>query len=176
EAQACSCLKLSPSEGLAASQAVFTGEVIAIEPNETTKFGGLAITLRVKQVWKGALQQQVEVHTAGSSAACGYSFVQGTTYLVYAVRDDADPMRVSLCSRTARVDDAQEDLDFLGKPAQRFDDPGVRRKSEQTEANAKADCSASPASTASPSLGLFALMLLGVALAFRRRKRGRTDD
>jgi hypothetical protein len=168
EAQACSCLKLSPSEGFAASQAVFTGEVIAIGPNETTKFGGLEITLRVKQVWKGALQEQVEVHTAGSSAACGYRFVQGTTYLVYAVRDDADPLRVSLCSRTARVEDAQEDLDFLGKPSQRFGDPGSRRKSEHAEANTKDNCSASRGPTGDRGLVLSALMLVGGMLAVRR--------
>ena len=79
EARACSCMKLSPSEGLTSSHAVFTGEVTDIEPNEATRFGGLEISLRVMQVWKGEPEREIKVHTAGSSAACGYTFVKGET-------------------------------------------------------------------------------------------------
>jgi hypothetical protein len=122
EARACSCMELTPSEGLTSSYAVFTGEVIEIRKNTATRFGGLEVTLRVKQMWKGDPSEELKVHTAGSSAACGYSFAKGVTYLVYAVRDEADPLRVSLCSRTAPADRAKKDLDFLGKPRQVFDD------------------------------------------------------
>ena len=101
EARACSCMKLTPAEGLSSSDAVFSGEVTQIEKNEATRFGGLEVTLRVKEVWKGAPAEEIKVHTAGNSAACGYPFAVGTTYLVYALNDEADPMRVSLCSRTA---------------------------------------------------------------------------
>jgi hypothetical protein len=158
EARACSCMQLSPSEGLSSSHAVFTGEVTDIERNEATRFGGLEITLRVKRVWKGAPQEEIKVHTAGSSAACGYSFVKGKTYLVYAVRDEADPMRVSLCSRTAPVENAKEDLDFLGKPSHQFDDPGGRRR----------NCSASPGSLGGTHVAWIALLLAGTALTMRR--------
>ena len=41
-------------------------------PNKATRFGGLEVTLRVKRVWKGAPQEEIKVHTAGRSAACGY--------------------------------------------------------------------------------------------------------
>ena len=153
-------MQLSPSEGLSSSYAVFSGEVTDIGPNETTRFGGLEITFRVERVWKGDANPEIKVHTAGSSAACGYSFVKGTKYLVYAVHDDADPMRVSLCSRTARLDDAKEDLRFLGKPLHQFD--GKRRK---------ADCAAAPVSTGAPGAGWFALLLVGVVLAMRRVRR-----
>jgi hypothetical protein len=137
-AHACSCMKLTPSEGLTSSYAVFTGVVTQIEKNTRTRFGGLEVTLRVKQIWKGDRVEELKVHTAGSSAACGYPFAEGVTYLVYAVRDEADPLRVSLCSRTAPVDKAKEDLDFLGKPTHVFEgrkrggcsvaseDPGLR--------------------------------------------------
>jgi len=158
EARACSCMQLSPSEGLSSSHAVFTGEVTDIEPNKATRFRGLEITLRVKRVWKGAPQEEIKVHTAGSSAACGYSFVKGKTYLVYALRDEADPMRVSLCSRTAPVENAKEDLDFLGKPSHRFDDEGGRRR----------NCSASPGTTGAPGLGWMVLLLAGATLTARR--------
>ena len=168
EARACSCMKLSPSEGLTSSYAVFTGEVIQIAPNKATTFGGIEITLRVKKVWKGDIGEQVEVHTAASSAACGYGFAKGETYLVYATRDEADPMRVSLCSRTAPLANAQEDLDFLGKPSKEFDDPTASRKSQHGEANMKDNCSASPGPRAHVGLGWMVLLLAGAGLTLRR--------
>jgi len=158
EARACSCIKLSPSEGLTSSHAIFTGEVTKIEPNKATRFGGLEITLRVERVWKGDPQREIKVHTAGSSAACGYTFVKGEKYLVYALRDDADPMRVSLCSRTALVKNAKEDLSYLGDPKHQFD--GGKRDG----------CAAAPGNTEDASFGLFALLLIGMMLLMRRRR------
>ncbi len=169
EARACSCMKISPSEALSSAYAVFTGQVTKIEPNTATGFGGIEITLRVKKLWKGTLDEQVEVHTAGNSAACGYGFAKGETYLVYAERDEADPMRVSLCSRTSLVANAQEDLDFLGKPSQRFDDATGRRKSTHGEANMKDNCSASPGPAGRTGLGWVVLLLATSATLARRR-------
>jgi hypothetical protein len=148
-------MTLTPSEGLSSSHAVFSGEVIDIERNETTRFGGLEVTLQVKRVWKGEPKEEIKVRTAGSSAACGYTFVKGKTYLVYAVSDDADPMRVSLCSRTAPIEDAKEDLDFLGKPSHRYDDGNGR-------------CTASLGTTESTRLGWMVLLLAGATLMMRR--------
>jgi MYXO-CTERM domain-containing protein len=153
-------MKLSPSEGLSSSRAVFTGEVTKIEPNAATRFGGLEVTFRVDRVWKGDPNPEIKVHTAGSSAACGYAFLEGETYLVYAVRDNADPMRVSLCSRTTPIESAKEDLRFLGKPLHEFDDSRSN--------NGK--CAAAPANTDGPGFGLLVLLLLGAVLAMRRRR------
>ena len=161
-------MKLTPAEGLSSSYAVFTGEVTDMERNTATKFGGVEITLGVKKVWKGDIGAQVQVRTAGSSAACGYSFVKGETYLVYADRDGADPMRVSLCSRTSLVASAHEDLDFLGKPSQQFDDAGASRKSKDGEARRRDNCSASPGPAGRSGLGWMLLFLAGATLAIRR--------
>jgi hypothetical protein len=147
-------MQLTPSEGLSSSHAVFTGEVTAIEPNQATRFGGLEVTFRVQQLWKGEPRAEIKVHTAGSSAACGYAFAKGRSYLVYAVRDDADPLRVSLCSRTAPIENAKGDLRFLGKPSHKFD--GSR------------GCAAGPLHTDGLGLGLLALLLLGAIVAARR--------
>lgn len=156
EARACSCMQLTPSEGLTSSYAVFTGEVIAIDKNSATRFGGLEVTLRVKKMWKGDPSEELKVHTAGSSAACGYAFAKGTTYLVYAVRDEADPLRVSLCSRTAPVDKAKKDLDSLGKPTHVFDN------------GKKSGCSvASDGASGGPSGSFF--LFMAIALLGARR-------
>lgn len=160
EARACSCMQLTASEGLTSSSFVFTGEVLEIAKNEATRFGGLEVTLRVKRLWKGNPVETLKVHTAGSSAACGYSFVKGQTYLVYAVSDEADPLRVSLCSRTAPVDQAKEDLDYLGKPEHDFDRGSARRKNR--------NCSASPIGEAPNDAAWMLLVLTGLALSARR--------
>jgi hypothetical protein len=151
-------MQLTQAEGLSSSHAVFTGEVTAIEPNQATRFGGLEVTFRVQQLWKGEPQAEIKVRTAGSSAACGYTFAKGSSYLVYAVRDDADPLRVSLCSRTAPIENAKDDLRFLGKPSHKFD--GSRGRS--------GTCAAGPLNADGPGLGLLALLLIGATLAVRR--------
>jgi hypothetical protein len=155
DASACSCMKLTPSEGLTSSYAVFTGEVIDIQKNNVTPFGGIEVTIRVKQMWKGEPQKELKVRTAGSSAACGYAFAKGVTYLVYAVRDDADPLRVSLCSRTAPVDRAKEDLDFLGKPLHTFEE-------------SKRGCSVAPAVSGDDGPIWLLILVVGAALGARR--------
>lgn len=168
EARACSCMKLTPAEGLSSAYAVFIGEVTKIEPNTATKFGGIEITLRVSKVWKGEVGEQVKVRTAGTSAACGYRFVEGERYLVYADRDEADPMRVSLCSRTALVANAGQDLDFLGKPTQELGDASARSKKKDRKARRRDNCSASTGPGEHTAFGWVLLSLAGAALALRR--------
>ena len=150
-------MQLSPSEGLTSSYAVFSGEVTAIDKNTATRFGGLEVTLRVHQVWKGPAEKELKVHTAGSSAACGYAFVKGTTYLVYAVRDEADPLRVSLCSRTAPLDHAKDDLEYLGKPQHDFEGKKRRR-----------DCGVATGDAGTSALASFALFLVFATFGIRR--------
>jgi len=151
-------MKITPSEGFTSSSYVFTGEVTDIDKNDATSFRGLEVTLKVEKVWKGEPKEIIKVHTAGSTAACGYPFKKGETYLVYAVSDEADPIRVSLCSRTAPVGRAKEDLDSLGKPAHTFD-----RK--------RRGCTASPDGTTPFHLASSWLMVLALLGAARRLTR-----
>jgi hypothetical protein len=53
---------------------------------------------------------------APDTAACGYPFTIGTKYLVYA-SSDGNAYRASLCSRTARLADARNDLELLRQSA-----------------------------------------------------------
>jgi len=161
-------MKLSPAEGLSSSRAVFAAVVTDIQPNTATRFGGLEVTLRVEQVWKGAPEETTKVHTAGTGAACGYPFVEGKTYLVYVVHDDADPMRVSLCSRTTPLDKAKEDLDFLGKPSHRFAESGADGRNRHAGTKSKGGCAAASGRPGQTGLALFALMLLAGAITRRR--------
>ncbi|MDH3727793.1 MAG: hypothetical protein OER77_09700 [Myxococcales bacterium] len=162
EARACSCMQQTLEDGAAQSQAIFEGVVTKIAPNTTTSFRGIEVTLAVKRAWKGIDGTEVAVVTASNSAACGYPFAEGSTYVVYAYRDKAGPLRVSLCSLTKPIDQAKADLEHLGEPSKAFAD--ATKKST----NSKDRCTASAGPHESTSLGLFALLIAGLALVSRR--------
>ena len=66
----------------------------------------------VDATWKGVSTARTAINTAGNEGLCGYRFVKGEQYLIYAYRHD-DVFATSICSRTAAALDAGEDLDFL---------------------------------------------------------------
>jgi hypothetical protein len=99
---ACSCIMpVPPLEALAQSDAVFVGTVTGItlvgDYRKNVEFEALV-------VWKGDVGKGVSVSTARDSAACGFGFEAGKTYVVYA-HDDAEGegMTVNSCSRTHEV-------------------------------------------------------------------------
>lgn len=113
-AAACSCVPPPPPErAVEQADAVFIGTVIGIEQEGGEVERGYVVRLRVDRHVKGAQRQEVTIRTAGSSAACGYYFREGKQYLVYANAVEGH-LHTTLCSRTARVADAQEDLRALG--------------------------------------------------------------
>lgn len=129
---ACSCAALPGTpqerarEALSGSTAVFSGEVVDVEesPPATTMIEGTmafvvgegtgTATLRSSEVWKGPRQQTVVVD-AGAGSGCGYPFVEGEEYLVYAT--GRDHLSVSLCSETKPLTEAGSDLEALGEGA-----------------------------------------------------------
>ena len=158
EARACSCLRQTIEEGAAQASAIFEGTVKAVTPNTETQFRGREVTLEVSRAWKGVDSPEVKVLTAGTSAACGYPFTEGSTYLVYAHKEGSSPLRVSLCSHTKLIDTAKPDLKHLGKAP----------KTLQEEESGRG-CSASLG--AGRSVGAWAMpLLLGAWLARRRRR------
>lgn len=113
-ASACSCIAPgTPLEELEKADAVFTGTVTAIDSLDE---GTNRVTLRIVHLWKGPEPIYLSVKTAADSAGCGFNFEQGKDYLVYAQASE-EGYRVSLCSRTALLSTAQEDLDALGYDA-----------------------------------------------------------
>lgn len=114
---ACSCAILpTPEEALARSYAVFSGKAMKIEePPQAIEHSSapVTITFAVKETWKGNVDRMATVKTARSTASCGYAFLEGAEYLVYAAGDDS-LTRVSLCSRTALLAEAEQDLQSLG--------------------------------------------------------------
>ena len=123
QAYACSCAEpVSPTEALDTSAAVFAGRVVSVEgafdpdkapysPEDRT-----TVEFEVGAVWKGAVHERMYVTTRPDGASCGFAFVEGEEYVVYAY-DSAEvdgAYGVYLCSRTALLSQAQADIDALG--------------------------------------------------------------
>jgi len=162
DAYACSCMRQTLEEGAAQAQAIFEGQVTRIGPNTATSFRGVEVEMAVKRAWKGIETNRVTVITASNSAACGYGFMDGITYLVYAYRENDDRLRVSLCSLTKPIDDAKGDLKHLGEPAKDFTGSGKSRRSR--------DCSASSIESSHVSSGLLLWAALLLPAIIRRRR------
>ncbi len=123
-AYACSCLRTPPLESLETSAAVFSGRVIDIEgiplpgPGVFSTFMPVKVTIQVSKVWKGPSDETLVIRTALEGASCGLgrTFMIGEEYLVYAYASgDGSELRAGLCSRTAQISNAQEDLAVLNR-------------------------------------------------------------
>ncbi|HYE17438.1 MAG TPA: hypothetical protein VEA69_03280 [Tepidisphaeraceae bacterium] len=113
-AVACSCLpNPPPAEALKAAGAVFLGKVTAIDRG-AGQFAGLTVTIEVDRTWKGPGEKTLTVNTASDGAMCGFTFEVGKSYVVYA-HAEGKALSTSICTRTAHVDAAGEDLKALGE-------------------------------------------------------------
>ena len=133
---ACSCAAPGPvSDELERSAAVFKGKVIGIvDANENNSMkssaDSIAIIIKVDEIWKGINQTEVVVYTERDSASCGFTFMEGQEYLIYASESD-DLLRVSLCSRTTDLASASSDLAVLGKGAEPTEQVNIDQKELQ---------------------------------------------
>lgn len=118
---ACSCIQpQSPTNAMETADAVFSGTV---EKVTATSFGSsinsVTYTFKRGNIWKGPEPVMIEVKTASNSAACGVNLEEGKEYLVYAyyAEDESgkQELTTTLCSRTALLSEATEDLKALNE-------------------------------------------------------------
>lgn len=135
-----------PLDEFARSDLVFSGHAVAVvsrpdrllsdgtRPPPNIRISGALIgwTFAVDHVWKGVPADTLVVYTREDEAACGFVFHSGASYLVYAVAVPMSRlarrfsfghlvpgtylMSTGLCSRTALLDSAAEDLAALPEP------------------------------------------------------------
>lgn len=96
------------------SFAVFAGEVLKI--SEQTDGYGVKVTLRIDSMWKGPETSEALVSTGKDGGDCGYPFVVGKKYLVYASQSKDGFLTTNICQRTQLLSLAKEDIAVLGKP------------------------------------------------------------
>ena len=165
QSYACTCIPPgSPSEALAGSAVVFMGEVVSVREYEGGRNALRPDTVEfdVKTVWKGPDDRRRSLKTNGDSASCGFPFVEGNTYIVYS----RFRSKVSLCSRTRRVSEADYDLAVLGK-GRGLDPVAITPAAEGSESQTGGGCGVSPHATDLSVMGL----VVGVALLGLRRQR-----
>ena len=117
-AVACSCIMPGTvAEEVERADAVFTGTVIAVDTPiyGAYVFPDVEVTFTVQKYWKGVLSEPLVIHTGQGGGDCGFGFEEGESYLVYAYADDTGDLHANICSRTAVLSDAEEDLAMLGK-------------------------------------------------------------
>jgi hypothetical protein len=111
--RACSCATQEREAAFEAAVSVFEGRVTGIDHPQGSP---VVVTLDVVRTWKGADGETFTLRTQEQSAACGYAFETGRSYLVYTYQSDDDSEWTGLCSRTSPVDSEQAaaDIDAMG--------------------------------------------------------------
>ena len=111
-ALACTCAQpASVQEGLQQADGVFAGLVERFE----LKGSGRVATFRVRRVWKGPKTHRIQVATGGGDGDCGYHFIVGLEYLVFARQGHWNMLQTNICTRTKQASgEVVDDLRALG--------------------------------------------------------------
>jgi hypothetical protein len=119
---ACSCAnERPPCEGFGSAKAVFIGRVIGAkeqrqeraQDGSTTTYDVGEIYFKVEESFLGVKGARVVIHSGTGGGDCGYWFLRGQRYLVYAYGESQDSLGTNICTRTRLLADAGEDLEFL---------------------------------------------------------------
>ena len=123
EVHACKCVVPgSPSEELQKFSAAFAGRVVSVQhsydpdADSVSREDRTTVRFKVSTVWKGVVHEDMYVTTPPTGGSCGFAFVEGEHYIVYAYDSHYDDggYSVGICSRTALLQQAQADLEALG--------------------------------------------------------------
>lgn len=133
----CSCEEPpAPQEAFVRADAVFVGTVMRADDGSVsapyTQFlqfyqqfvpplpsmrqsgtNGRPISFDVENSWRGVKTTHFTVRTGWDDGDCGYAFEEGKQYLVYAYEWGDGLLHADICSRTAALTSATEDLDHL---------------------------------------------------------------
>jgi hypothetical protein len=177
EARACSCSAGTPEAHFAAATAVFEGRVVSIARTGDPEVGPgrLEVSLEVVQTWKAANTERLVVTTSTDGAACGVSFEQGRSYLVYASAGSDGRLVAGLCGGTTLREDADAIVATMGAgvtPVDITDEaPATPRRTLAPGAGGCASCDVgAPAQTpAAPVTVLGGALLAAIVVARRRR-------
>lgn len=134
-ALACSCIPPgSPVASMEQADAVFAAKVVSVAPEETAaslpstvhvnRMQRRKVVFELDRVWKGCeaaaeaeeAPHHIELTTGAGGGDCGFDFMVGESYMVYAFATADGSLVTSICSRTRHLRDAAEDVASLGEP------------------------------------------------------------
>lgn len=109
-AGACSCMGPGPAcQAAWAVDAVFVGQVTSLDTVGESRIA----RMQVLESFRGTVPPVADVHTAKDGGMCGFNFVVGQTYVIYARASDGR-LTTGICSGTALLSQtADADLDYL---------------------------------------------------------------
>ena len=174
-ADACSCVAPPPpAEARAQAASVFEGRVVSMLSDEDRV---LQVVFEVVRTWKGANAERLEVSTAANEAACGYTFREGESYLVYTDERDGTEW-TGLCSRTRPMTEAEEDVVAFGEGITPVDPTGpdwerIETTPGEDDPPARggcASCTSAGEQSNAPASALLSLLVGGWLFARRRRR------
>jgi len=123
ETPACRCsftrgLRQPPCEEYWKASAVFVGTVTGISIISTSgkdpHYGERSVSFSIEDAFRGVEGPTVEVDPGSVGSDCGFEFVQGERYLVYASINSRDKkLQTNICSRTRALAKASEDLQYI---------------------------------------------------------------
>jgi hypothetical protein len=107
-----------PCQAYWQASAVFAGQVVGVSRVKVKEGGGSydqrSFRFAVERAYRGVQGDFVEVQTGLGGGDCGYHFEMGERYLVYGyARKDGDPISTGICTRTAPLAGASEDLQYI---------------------------------------------------------------
>jgi hypothetical protein len=119
---ACICAtRPPPEEAFAKADAVFLGTVAEMGPlSREVPIGTQSrmllkpVLFRVIETWKGANVRSRVVYTGDGRGDCGYPFLLGSNYLIYAQVMSSNVLVTDICTRTCDESRATADLGVLG--------------------------------------------------------------
>ena len=124
KAAACTCVGPRQIDGFHpcltywSADAVFTGQVVGVSfaqmdaDGKPARFSQKVFHFSVDKAFRGVEGRTAEVVTNPNEASCGYSFIQGQRYFVYAQRDWDGKLTEHLCGATVPLDAAARDLAY----------------------------------------------------------------
>ena len=119
-AWSCSCEPPPPpAASLEQVDVVFVGTVVSKELRETEPAWFVYfVSFEVSSSWKGVVEEEITVTTNSDSLGsfCGFPFEEGREYLVYGygVKEE-DRIFTGLCTRTKRLEEAQDEIAELNR-------------------------------------------------------------
>lgn len=96
---ACTCAQIPPKGHAKMAEVIVTGVVEVLTEGEQIDVAELAVT----HVFKGPRTARLTVETSAQSSACGYDFVEGRGYTVFALLDGGS-LHTNICTATTAGD------------------------------------------------------------------------
>ncbi|MGA3678328.1 hypothetical protein ACPCXF_25220, partial [Lysinibacillus agricola] len=105
-------------EEFESSKVVFSGKVVDLKERLSLKgYKTKSVLFEVTNTWQGVEQSQIIITTGQGGGDCGYNFIKGEEYLVYANESiiyGAKSLVLAICNRTDMLSSSQENLEVLG--------------------------------------------------------------